>query len=91
MDLWEYQWWHQGGHTLSQRLCPHLPPQSEEKVAKISHFRPILGFFPPQNRILLVRQIKLRIQALINILIFTELHSKFDSIPHSNLGGKYMF
>ena len=39
----------------------------------------------------LVRQIKLRIQALINILIFTELHSKFDSILHSNVRGKYMF
>ena len=26
-------------------------PQPEEKVAKISHFRPILGFLPPQNRI----------------------------------------
>ena len=38
-----------------------------------------------------VRQIKLRIQALINILIFTELHSKFDSILHSDVVGKYMF
>ena len=27
-------------------------PQLEEKMAKISHFRQIFGFLPPQNRIL---------------------------------------
>ena len=32
--------------------APHTCPQSEEKMAKISHFRQIFGFLPPQNRIL---------------------------------------
>ena len=36
----------------SRRLCPHLPPQSEEKNGQNQPFSANFGFLPPQNRIL---------------------------------------
>ena len=45
-----------GGHggipPSSWTLCPPLSPQSEEKMAKISHFWQIFGYLSPQIRIL---------------------------------------
>ena len=45
-----------GGHIPQLEALPPLapppPPRQKKKMARISHFRQIFGFLPPQNRIL---------------------------------------